>query len=173
MIGQAINMNRTPFEMRSATPEQGVHTEEVLKEYGYDAGAIALKRAAEKANSMVFASLQRMSGDPKNQQEGIEAYAALANGNQRLTRALTVVAIHLSTGTVVQRPEPGRFVQAAFETLETLAVIAETGQTDAARLAALRLARIRPVFSLVAPCHPGAALRDLVLVHRGQATRWA
>lgn len=105
---------------------------------GYDAGAIALKRAAEKANSMVFASLQRMSGDPKNQQEGIEAYAALANGNQRLTRALTVVAIHLSTGTVVQRPEPGRFVQAAFETLETLAVIAETGQTDAARLAALR-----------------------------------
>ena len=41
VIGQAINMNRTPFEMRSATPEQGVHTDEVLKEYGYDAGAIA------------------------------------------------------------------------------------------------------------------------------------
>ncbi|MBN9490181.1 MAG: CoA transferase [Alphaproteobacteria bacterium] len=41
VIGQAINMNRTPFEMRSATPEQGVHTDEVLKEYGYDTGAIA------------------------------------------------------------------------------------------------------------------------------------
>ena len=107
---------------------------------GYDDSAIALKRAAEKANSMVFASLQRLSGDPKNQQDGIEAYAALANGNQRLTRALTVVAIHLSTGTAVQRPEPGRFVQAAFETLETLAAIAESGRTDAARLAELRTA---------------------------------
>jgi formyl-CoA transferase len=41
LIGQAINMNRTPFEMRSATPEQGAHTEEVLKEFGYDAAAIA------------------------------------------------------------------------------------------------------------------------------------
>jgi formyl-CoA transferase len=41
LIGQAINMNRTPFEMRSATPEQGVHTEEVLNEFGYDAAAIA------------------------------------------------------------------------------------------------------------------------------------
>jgi formyl-CoA transferase len=41
VIGQAINMNRTPFEMRSATPEQGVHTEEVLNEFGYDAAAIA------------------------------------------------------------------------------------------------------------------------------------
>lgn len=105
---------------------------------GYDAGAIAMKRAAEKANSMVFASLQRMSGDPKNQQEGIEAYGAVANGNQRLTRALTVVALHLTTGTSVRRPEPSRFVQLAFETLEVLAEVAETGQTDSARLAALR-----------------------------------
>src|SRR5712672_1435549 len=32
LIGQAINMSRTPFEMRSATPEQGEHTEAVLKE---------------------------------------------------------------------------------------------------------------------------------------------
>jgi formyl-CoA transferase len=41
LIGQAINMSRTPFEMRSATPEQGEHTEDVLKEFGYDAAAIA------------------------------------------------------------------------------------------------------------------------------------
>ncbi|MDI1334990.1 MAG: FUSC family protein [Lacunisphaera sp.] len=105
---------------------------------GYDAGAIVLKRAAEKANSLVFSSLQRMSGDPANQQEGIEAAAALANGNQRLTRALTVVALHLSPGTTLQRPELGRFVTAAVETLEAVAVSAETGQTDHARLAALR-----------------------------------
>ena len=42
--------------------------------------------------------------------------------------------------------------------------------TGASRLAALLLLQILPVFSVVAPCHPGAALRDLVLVQRGQAT---
>src|SRR6478672_11064642 len=41
----------------------------------------------------------------------------------------------------------------------------------ASRLAALLLPQILPVFSVVAPCHPGAALRDLVLVQRGQATK--
>src|SRR5437762_9003936 len=41
----------------------------------------------------------------------------------------------------------------------------------ASRLAALLLPQILPVFSVVAPCHPGAALRDLVLVQRGPATR--
>src|SRR4029453_12511797 len=41
----------------------------------------------------------------------------------------------------------------------------------ASRLAALLLRQILPVFSVVAPCHPGAALRDLVLLQRGRATR--
>jgi hypothetical protein len=40
----------------------------------------------------------------------------------------------------------------------------------ASRLASLLLPQILPVFSVVAPCDPGAALRDLVLVQRGQAT---
>ena len=105
---------------------------------GYDAPVIALKRAAEKANSTVFSSLQRMSGDPKAQQEGIEAAATLANSNQRLTRALTVVALHLTPGSPLQRPELGQFVATAVEALEALAVAAETGRPDPARLAALR-----------------------------------
>src|SRR5207248_2509712 len=40
----------------------------------------------------------------------------------------------------------------------------------ASRLAALILPQILPVFLVVTPCQPGAALRDLVLVQRGQAT---
>jgi type II secretory pathway pseudopilin PulG len=40
----------------------------------------------------------------------------------------------------------------------------------ASRLAALLLPRIRPVFSVVAPCHPGAALRDLLPIQPGRAT---
>lgn len=107
---------------------------------GYDAGAIAAKRAAEVANSVVFASLQRMSGDPKNQQAGLEEAAVLANGNQRLTRALTVVALHLTPGSPLDRAELARFGEAGIETLEALAVCAETGQAGATRLRALRQA---------------------------------
>jgi len=107
---------------------------------GYDAGAINLKKAAEKANSIVFSSLQRMSADPKNQQAGIEAAAALANGNQRLTRAFTVVALHLTTGTALQRPELIRFGHVAVETLEMLALTAETSPPDSGRLRSLRTA---------------------------------
>lgn len=41
LIGQAINMSRTPFEMRSATPERSEHTDSVLSDIGYDIAAIA------------------------------------------------------------------------------------------------------------------------------------
>jgi hypothetical protein len=41
----------------------------------------------------------------------------------------------------------------------------------ASRPAALLLPYILPVCSVVAPCHPGAALRNLVLVQRIPATR--
>ena len=39
-IGQAINMSRTKVENWTPTPEQGEHTDSILKEFGYDAGAI-------------------------------------------------------------------------------------------------------------------------------------
>ena len=41
----------------------------------------------------------------------------------------------------------------------------------ASRLAALLLPHMFPTCSVVAPCDPGGALRDLVLVQRRQATR--
>ena len=40
VIGQAINMSRSTHDNWTATPEQGEHTEAVLKEVGYDAAAI-------------------------------------------------------------------------------------------------------------------------------------
>ncbi len=40
VIGQAINMSRTKVENWTPTPEQGEHTESVLKEFGYDNAAI-------------------------------------------------------------------------------------------------------------------------------------
>ncbi|QYM78070.1 FUSC family protein [Horticoccus luteus] len=75
----------------------------------YDAPVVAAKRAAEVANSNVFASLQRLFGDPKNHQARVELFAALANGNQRLTRAFTGLALHLSTDTPLASPPLAHF----------------------------------------------------------------
>ncbi len=104
----------------------------------YDGAAVAAKRAAEVANTNVFASLQRMSGDPKTQQAGIEAAAAVANGNQRLTQALTVIALHLTPGLPLASADLTRFTALAGEILEALAVAAETGTADFAQHQALR-----------------------------------
>jgi len=45
LVGQPIELSRTPWEIRSVTPEQGEHTDAVLRELGYDAAAIADLRA--------------------------------------------------------------------------------------------------------------------------------
>ena len=103
----------------------------------YDEPVVAAKRSAQSANSTLFASLQRMSGDPANQRADLEAAAVLANGNQRLTRSLTVVAVHLD-GAPMPPEEFGGFVTAASETLERLAQAAEAEEIDAATLARLR-----------------------------------
>ena len=95
----------------------------------YDAPAIAAKRRVESANGVVFASLQRMAADPKHQQYGLTQAAAIANGNQRLTRALTTIALHLTPGSPLTHPEATRFTTLAADALEALA--ASVSQTEA------------------------------------------
>jgi crotonobetainyl-CoA:carnitine CoA-transferase CaiB-like acyl-CoA transferase len=46
ILGHGVNLERTPPSMRSATPETGQHTDEILCELGYDAPAIAHLREA-------------------------------------------------------------------------------------------------------------------------------
>jgi len=46
LVGQGVSLSRTPFEIHSATPDQGQHTDEILGEYGYDAETIANLRDA-------------------------------------------------------------------------------------------------------------------------------
>ncbi|MDB6167492.1 MAG: rane protein [Verrucomicrobia bacterium] len=94
----------------------------------YDAPAIAAKRRAEAANGTVFASLQRMNGDPKHQQESLARAAALANGNQRLTRALTTIAVHLAPGSPLADKSIARFGALASDALEALARETESGR---------------------------------------------
>ena len=44
IVAQGVRLSGTPFEVRTPAPDQGVHTDEVLKEYGYHAADIAQLR---------------------------------------------------------------------------------------------------------------------------------
>jgi crotonobetainyl-CoA:carnitine CoA-transferase CaiB-like acyl-CoA transferase len=47
VVGQPIELSRTPWSIRSATPEAGEHTDAVLTELGYSAAEIAKLRAGK------------------------------------------------------------------------------------------------------------------------------
>ena len=103
---------------------------------GYDTATIQAKRQAETANAAVFSSLERMMSDPHNQQEGLESAAALANGNQRMTRAFTLLALHLPPEPAPLAPGLERLLQGTVESLEALAQVAQSGGGDSLRLTA-------------------------------------
>jgi formyl-CoA transferase len=45
LVGQAVELSRTPWQLRTPTPEKGAHTEAVLAELGYDSEVIAQLRS--------------------------------------------------------------------------------------------------------------------------------
>ena len=46
-IGQPVNLSRTPSRIVATPPEQGQHTDEVLKEFGFADNEIAELRKAQ------------------------------------------------------------------------------------------------------------------------------
>jgi hypothetical protein len=120
----------------------------------YDPHAVDAKRAAERAASQVFASLERMVGDPQNQQARIEQIAGLANGNQRLTRILTTVAIGLLAGPADPDPVLEELASAAGEVLGALAEGVERDGADSPELEAA----LRRLGALRWPPEPGPRL---------------
>lgn len=127
-LAAALRANRDFLRILQARLESGG---------GYDAPAVAAKRRAEAANGVVFASLQRMDADPKHQQGTLTQSAAIANGNQRLTRALTTIAIHLKPGMPVAHADATRFATLAGESLEALAATVSADPASPPRLAPL------------------------------------
>jgi uncharacterized membrane protein YccC len=117
----------------------------------YDPVATVAKRRAESANSAAFSSLQRMNGDPKNQQAGLEQAATLANGNQRLTRALNVLTLHLAAGVPLSSLELTRFRPLADDALEALAQSIEGPVVAPRRLESLLAELERLSFPMPAP----------------------
>jgi len=106
------------------------------------------RRAAEKANSAVFSSLRRLSGDPKNRQDRIERAAAVANGNQRLTRYLSAAAAGLDASSPAEAASYLEdFGQRAPAALEALARAWESGRFEPGELSTLRrgLDQMQPV----------------------------
>jgi uncharacterized membrane protein YccC len=106
----------------------------------YDHEVAMARRRAERANGDAFSSLQRMMGDPKARQERLEEAAALANGNQRLTRALSVVALHLEPEPAVSHGETVAFADRASAALGAIAAAIEGHGPTAERLEAMRQA---------------------------------
>lgn len=96
----AWERNRFPAIMAKALAANAKYLQAILSHLqtggAFDEELIQTGQAAESANSDAFSSLRRMVADPKNQQEGLQQAAALANGNQRVTQALSVIALHLN-----------------------------------------------------------------------------
>jgi uncharacterized membrane protein YccC len=138
------------------------------------------KRKVQRANSLVFSSLNRMAGDPDVKQEGIERLAALANHNLRITRGLSVAAVHFRPGS---QAVPGirPTVRVAMAALEALADVVEGGCGPAmtSHLARPR-ARLEDA-ALPVPCEPRTAwvtaqlelvvteLSAMLVEHEGEA----
>jgi len=106
----------------------------------YDREAVASKRRVETANSVAFSSLQRMAGDPKNRRDRIEEVAALANGNQRLTRAVNLLALHIQPGAPLAPAELRVFSDRAATALDALVSSIENPAADPSRLNRARVA---------------------------------
>lgn len=126
-------------------------TVERLRDGGpHDEPLVDAIQMAESANTDVFSSLKRMVADPKNQQEGLQQAAALANGNQRITQALSVIVLHLNNQKTLYPETLQEFFDLCAEAYQSLIRWEETGSLPPTasscleRLETFRLPEIHP-----------------------------
>jgi len=87
--------------------------------------AVRAKRHAETAGGNAAAAMQRILGEPASHQENVERNAAVTTYNQRVTRALTVLALQLNDKSPLDSPELGLAVRHTCEALDDLATAVE------------------------------------------------
>jgi uncharacterized membrane protein YccC len=158
--------------LRSNGDYLGIVSQRIVAAGPYDRDVNRAKRAAEDASSALFSSLQRMWGDPKNQQLGIEKNAALANSNARLIRAVNLLALHLNPGAPLPDSGIENFAECARAALEALALAAEHPPGDPIRLGAVRavIESLRlPLAQSAMTDDPGPRHRDWVLTQLARA----
>ncbi|MEO7598161.1 MAG: hypothetical protein ABIV50_04470 [Opitutus sp.] len=73
-----------------------------------------------------------MMGDPQHRRAGLEQVATSANGNQRVTRALTVLAVQLTGGAKLDSPAVARAFHQVDEALMLLAQAARLSRFTSA-----------------------------------------
>jgi uncharacterized membrane protein YccC len=138
-----------------------------------DTASLHAKRVSESANGLVFSSLRRLSGDPKNRQEMIERAAALANGNARLTRALNAVLLHMEPG-VPAAPDATlrEFAERAGEALGALADASEAGEVRRGELVRMRegLDAVEVGPAPAAGADPGLVRLSWIVAQMGRAS---
>ena len=98
----------------------------------HDEPFVEAGQEVESANTEAFSSLKRMIADPKNQQAGLQEAAALANGNQRITQALSVIALHLNDQKSLHPETLDAFSALCGEAYECLIAWEEKGELPAA-----------------------------------------
>lgn len=160
IMGHALGANRDYLGRLADYLTRGARRDEPL---------IAAKRAAESANGEAFGSLGRMFGDPRNRREGIEQAAALANGNQRLTRLLNLLLLHVDGRAAIAAPELAQFTRAAERALASLRTLVEGGSLPPGEPAACR-AQLDSLAPVVSPSvQPESAAADWLFVHLSRA----
>lgn len=146
ILAAAIEANRAYLQLIA---------ERYVRDGAYDAGLIAAKRKVEAANAAVFQSLQRLRADPTRRQAALQQAAALANGNQRITRALVVLALQLDSAERPRVPELAAFAERADRIMAGLASALARSQLDPGLAVETRL-----LAETVGTPHRGAARSD-------------
>ncbi|WP_083805016.1 FUSC family protein [Chthoniobacter flavus] len=126
ILATALRTNRAYLEAVAAHFRRGER---------FIGSAVLTKRAAERANSQASASLQRLVSEParvqRGEQRNLERIATLTTYNQRLTRAIGVLAQHLNPNAGSPIPSLEAPTEKIAQRLESLAQSLETGQRPA------------------------------------------
>ena len=118
LLAEAIGANRT--FLLSLSPSGGPPPTAVP-------APLMARRRAENANRYVAVSVERLLGEPAGRPEIAERAAALATYCQRITRALTALAVQSPEGGTLANPAVAAVIKSIADLLDRMAKVVQTG----------------------------------------------